>query len=307
MKFAYLVKAHKNPAQVRRMISRFYFPGAAFYLTIDKRSDFRAFQREMRKLDSNIPCFWVSPLRDGTWSGSGLVLSSLDALKTILKQEASPQQIFQISGQCYPIKPIQRLVDYFSSLGNRFVMKCTPPPVPSWGDGGWRRLDHYHYILPRWMPFDKGWREYPEEARHQTLKSRMLNAFLKRKFPLPRIHPAYVQHYFGHAFWSLTPDAAEYVLSFHQAHPDFFRHHRYTFALDEYFFQTIVGSSAKWSQRITQTRQHYCDWSAPIRPAVLTMAHRDALQKTNCLVARKFDDTVDAKILDWIDENLLEK
>lgn len=305
MKLAYIVKAHKNPPQVRRMISRLYFPGSAFYLTIDKNSDFHSFRREMRKLDSNIPCFWVCPLRDGTWSGPGLVLSSLDALQTILKQESHPQQIFQISGQCYPIKPINRLVDYFSSLGNRFVMECTPPPVPSWNDGGWRRLDRYHYVLPKWLPFDKGWREFPEESKHRTLKSRVLDGFLKWKFPLPRIHPAYVRHYFGAAFWSLTPDAAGYVLSFHQKHPDFFRHHRYTFALDEYFFQTIVGSSEKWSQCITQSRQHYCDWSPPVRPAVLTMAHRNALRETNCLLARKFDDTVDAKILDWIDDNLL--
>lgn len=305
MNFAFIVKAHKNPMQVRRMITRFFFPGSTFYLTIDKNSDFFTFQKEMEKLDPKIPYVWVTPLRNGTWSGPGLVLSSLDALRTILMQDSRPQQIFQISGQCYPIKPIHQLVDYFSSLGNRFVMECIPPPVPSWRDGGWRRLDHYHYILPSWMPFDKGWREYPEEFEHRTIKSRILNAILKRRFPLPRIHPAYVQHYFGHAFWSLTSDAAEYVLSFHQKHPDFFRHHRYTFALDEYFFQTVVGSSEKWRQCITQSRQHYCDWNAPVRPAVLTMAHRDALRQTNCLVARKFDDTIDANILDWIDEKLL--
>jgi len=305
MKFAFIVKAHKNPAQVRRMIARFHFPGASFYLTIDKNSDFRAFQQEIRKLDSNIPCFWVRPLRDGTWSGPGLVLSSLDALKTILEQGERPRQIFQVSGQCYPIKPLEQFVEFFSSLGNRFVMGCTPPPYPSWQDGGWRRLDHYHYILPKWLPFDKGWREYPDESQRRSLKSMVLNAWLKSRFPLPRIHPSYVRHYFGHAFWSLTPEAAEYVLSFHQAHPDFFRHHRHTFALDEYFFQTIVGSSEKWSQLITQSRQHYCDWNAPVRPAVLTMAHRDALRKTECLVARKFDDTVDSEILDWIDDNLI--
>jgi len=305
MKLAYIVKAHKNPAQVRRMMTRFYFPGAAFYLTIDKNSNFSAFKREMRKLDSNIPCFWVHPLRNGTWSGPGLVLSSLDALKTILAQESPPQQIYQISGQCYPIKPIHRLADYFASLGNHFMMECIPPPVPSWKDGGWRRLDHYHYILPSWMPFDTGWREFPETYERRTLKSRLLNEWLRRRFPLPRIHPDYVRHHFGHAFWSLTPEAAEYVLSFHQTHPDFFGHHRYTFALDEYFFQTIIGSSEKWRQLITQSRQHYCDWGAPVRPAILTMAHRDELRKTDWLVARKFDETVDAEILDWIDDNLL--
>ncbi len=307
MKLAYLLKAHKNPAQVRRLMSRLATKESCFLLTIDRNSDFRAFKRELAKLPSDVPYYWIVPRQDGTWCGPGLVLSSLSALEFALQMDEVPDHIYQISGQCYPIKPVRQIVAYFEALGDRCVMECIPPPVASWPDGGRFRIDKYHWHTPRWLPFDKGWREYPGDDSGNTLKSRALNAILKWKFPLPRKGPSCITDYFGHAFWSMTPQAAEYVLRFHRQHPEVFRHHKYTFVLDEYFVQSIIGSSSTWRSKVTGTHLQYCDWTKPIRPAVLTMDDRNVLQETEYLMARKFDETTNPEILNWIDAHLLER
>ena len=305
MNFAYLLKAHKNPAQVRRAILRFAFEGAHFLLTLDKYADIRAFRRELAKLPSHIPLHWITPREDGHWSGPGLVKSSLRALEYALQMHHPPQQILQISGQCYPIKPIDQLVKFFDGLGERFVMELIPPPFPSWEDGGLNRLNKYHYYLPRWLPWDKGWRTFPADHPPRTTKERVLHSWLSRRFPLPRTEPWNVPSYFGHAFWSLSNVAAAYVLDFHRRHPDVFAFHRYTFVVDEIYVQTLVGNSTYWKQQALPLHIHYCDWSKPNPPQILTMRHRDRLMQSNCLTARKFDTTVDVEILDWVDSNLL--
>jgi len=305
MLLAYIVKAHKNPAQVRRMVSRLWAEGVAFLFTIDRRADVRAFQREMARLPSAVPCHWIRPRRDGTWSGPGLVQSSLDALAYALQMPDVPAHVFQISGQCYPIKPLSEILRFFSALGDRCVMRTIPPPVPAWSGGGWVRLRKYHYHTPRWLPFDRGWRQFPLDAPPRGFKEKALDRFLLARFPLPRQAPPGPAPHFGHAFWSVTPAAARHVLDFHARHPEFFRHHRHTFGLDEFFLQSILGSSDEWRPRLTQTGLHYCDWAPPVRPAILTLAHRDALRNSERLLARKFDATVDPAILDWIDANLL--
>ncbi len=303
--FAYLLKAHKNPDQVRRMVERFHVEGAHFLLTIDKHADVRAFRTEMGRLPSHIPIHWIRPLQDGRWCGPGLVQSSLQALEYALNMTPPPAQILQISGQCYPIKPPDRIRSYLLDLGDRFLMRLRSPSDPRWRELARVRLEKYHYCLPRWLPVDQGWREYPLDRPPTAFKERLLDKVLSHIFPLPRKGPSEIQTHFGHAFWSLSRDAASYVLEFHQRRPDLFDFHKRTFVVDEVFIQTVIATSAYWRERATQTAMHYCDWSKPRPPAVLTMNHREALRETPCLTARKFDVTVDNRILDWIDHHLL--
>lgn len=305
MELAYIVKAHKNPAQVKRMVSRLHAEGTCFLFTIDRKAGAKPFQREMARLPSHIPCHWVLPSREGAWGGAGLVHSSLDALEMALGLPAIPAQIFQISGQCYPIKPISAIMEYFRSLQGKCLMQCLLPPIPSWPGGGWLRIQKYHYWLPSWLPFDRHRREFPLDAPPSTVKERILQRFLARRFPLPREFPAGLSPYFGHAFWSMTPAMARFILDFHARRPEVLDFHRHTLIADEIYFQSIVGSSEKWRAQVTNTRQHYCDWSKPVHPAILTMEHAEELRKTPWLMARKFDADIDSQILDWIDENLL--
>lgn len=305
MQLAYIVKVHKNPAQVRRMISRLHFTGATFLIAVDKKSDLKAFQRELARLPSQIPCHWVLPAQDGAWGEIGIVKSSLQALEAALALPTGPEQIFQISGQCYPIKPISVLVDFFRSLQGKSMLQCVPLPFPAWPGGGWLRVNKYHYWLPRWLPFDQGRREFPVDVPPRTFKEWALQRILSRKFPVPRKFPAGLTPCGGHTWWSMTPALAKFILDFHRQRPDVYDFHRHTLQPDEIYFSSIVGSFPEWRAQTVDKFLHYCDWAPPIHPAVLTMAYAPILQSTDYLLARKFDATVDARILDWIDAHLL--
>ena len=307
MVITYLILAHKNPAQVRRLLTKLHADAVSFLIAVNIRSDFREFQKEFRKLPSHIPYRFVSPRYDSEWGQVGIVRASLQGLKMALEQSPVPAYIVQVSGQSYPILPRSKILEHFCSLHGKNIMQCIPFPFPSWPGGGWLRIQKYHYFTPRFLPFSKIRREYPADVSSRSLKEHVLNYFLKRRFPLPRVFPCGLKPCGGSQWWGISSKMAEYILNFHKAHPEALEFHRYTLMPDEIYFSSIVGSSPEWVQTITQSHIHYCDWSKPIHPATLTMEHANTLKNLkDHLFARKFDATVDSEILDWIDYNLLD-
>lgn len=306
MIIAYLVLAHKNPAQVRRLLTKLHADGVSFLLAVNIHSNFLEFKRELKKLPSHISYRFVSPRYESDWGEVGIVRASLQGLKMAMEQSPTPDYVVQISGQCYPIKPIPKIVEHFSSLHGKSIMQCIPFPFPSWPGGGWLRINKYHYHTPSWLPFSQSRREFPADVPARSLRERILNHFLKKRFPLPRVFPCGLIPCGGAQWWAMKSEMAQYILHFHKAHPEALEFHRHTLMPDEIYFSSIIGSSPEWLKTITQTHLHYCDWSKPIHPAILTMDYAPALKNLDGpIFARKFDDHVDSRILDWIDCNLL--
>ncbi len=307
MAITYLVLAHKNPAQVRRLLAKLHTADVSFLIAVNIRSNFHEFQKEFRKLPSEISYQFVHPRYDSEWGQVGIVRASLQGLKMAMDQSPVPEYIVQISGQSYPILSKHKIVEHFRSLHGKSIMQCLPFPFPSWPDGGWLRIRKYHYFTPKCLPFNKTRREYPTDISSRSLTERVLNYFLEKRFPLPRVFPCGLTPCGGSQWWGITSKMAEYILKFHNAHPEALEFHRYTLMPDEIYFSSIIGSSPEWTKTITQTHLHYCDWSKPIHPAILTMEYADTLKsQKDHLFARKFDVMVDSEILDWIDCNLLD-
>jgi hypothetical protein len=70
---------------------------------------------------------------------------------------------------------------------------------------------------------------------------------------------------------------------------------------DELFFQTILMSSTV-AETVVDSNVRYLDWSRRPAPAILGVGDLEAMLASGALFARKFDITVDAKILDLLDE-----
>jgi hypothetical protein len=128
-----------------------------------------------------------------------------------------------------------------------------------------------------------------------------LNAFLpkQRKFPVG------FQKFGGASYWCFSRDCARYVHEFVQKHRSFVNYFKYVHVPDEHFFQTMLSNS-KLNDTIINHDLHYKDWSGlKPNPAILRVKDFDALAGSTKLFARKFDTTVDAEILDMIDQRVL--
>ena len=153
----------------------------------------------------------------------------------------------------------------------------------------------------------------------------------KKRFPLG------MTPWGGSQWWTMTHDCVSYVLDFVGANESFVRFYRTAYAPDEGFFQTIIMNSdfagraahydlyqrwrtdvRPWTPADRQLEKErmlpegtfnlrYVDWSGDFdglreAPAVLDMRDFEALSRSDCLFARKFDERRSEALLERIDQ-----
>lgn len=293
MEKAYLIMAHKYPKQIFRLVSRLNDGTSEFFIHIDKKADFAQFQN--LKEFGNIVHF--TERFDATWGGYGLIKPYLSAMKTVRDSEKNFDRILLLSGQDYPIKSNEYINDFFkNSPYSNFIDYFPIPNYKKWPGsdrGGWYRVDKY-YFGTKWYNF---------------LCSKGLNLlstyipFLRRKIP-NKMKP-----FTGQTWWNLDMYALNYILDYTAKHPEYMDFHKNTFVADELFVQMIIANSKdeKLLQSIENTEKRFTIWekSDSAHPNILRKTDLTAIQASDDLFARKFDENEDAEILDLIDSQIL--
>lgn len=72
---------------------------------------------------------------------------------------------------------------------------------------------------------------------------------------------------------------------------------------DEILFQTIMGNYGCANSELIRDTLHFVEWNRP--GATLTLEDRMNIFLTHHLFARKFDNSLDSRIADWIDRHIL--
>lgn len=130
---------------------------------------------------------------------------------------------------------------------------------------------------------------------NRIIRSTLGKIIPKRKFPsnfLP---------YGGAQFWALYKNHVEYIVKTIEEYPSYFKFFKYVMVPDEILFQTIMGNYSKKNELVNDTL-HFLEWDR--KGAVLTIEDSENILNTYHLFARKFDNTIDDQILDWIDSTI---
>ena len=213
-------------------------------------------------------------------------------------------RIVLLSGLDYPIKPTYAVLDFFAKNQDKNYLPFFELPYDKWWRGGLPRIENYHFkILGRRIVYPP----YEEPVRWSSKAFyRSLGVF----FRTPRAFPYGLKPYGGFSGWKITGDAAKEVLDFVGKRPDYLRFHKYSYCVDEVFFQTILLNSGNRSLRdsIVNDDLTYINWKESSRsPEILTTSDFSSLERSDHLFARKFDYRIDSQILDRIDRELLSK
>jgi hypothetical protein len=117
--------------------------------------------------------------------------------------------------------------------------------------------------------------------------------------------PGRLEPYQGGQYWSVTRSCAEHVLRSVDERPRLARFFRHTGVPDELFFQTIVMNSPLAAEIVNRDLRYERWDEGDDHPAVLTTADLPALRASPAFFAKKFDTSVDERVLDQIDSELL--
>ncbi len=277
MRIAYVILAHQLPQQLVRLVRRLDTPNALFFVHVNRRSDdavYEAARAGLAELD-NVVFLRRHKLY---WGGFGHVRATLEGLDELYRRSAQFDYVALLTGQDYPIKPASAIERTLGDSGGRSFMAYDRLPG-GWEDG-MKRITHWH---SRRIGVPRGW--------HLEL-------------PIRRRLPQRLVPYGGSSYWWLSREAVDYVRGFVAEHPRFVRFFEHVDVPDEIFFHTILMNSPLREAVVNDELRHV-DWTRDPLPAIFGVGDLETLRRSPKLVARKFDVTVDAEIMDLIDRELL--
>ena len=224
-----------------------------------------------------------------------------------------------VSGQDYLLKNADSIQKELQANYPMPYIDCTPCAKGNWVYNGSKHSAWWN----RSNIAINGWMANPGMKR-KLLKSPLLIADLitsKWMNPKTELAKKGVDLYGGSAWWILPDDIVDYLLETAKSFKKDSKFYPLTGVgvPEENYYQTVLMNSS-FKERIkvnppemvAQNCKTYANFSPKGKPFtghpyILTMEDSNHLAElaTSRFFARKFDETVDSDILDWIDENLL--
>jgi hypothetical protein len=218
------------------------------------------------------------------WGAFGHVAATLEGIGEILKTGTDFDHAILLTGQDYPIKSNRHIRQFFQAHMGQLFLEYFPLPHNEWQNRGMDRIEAWHWhILGRYFKFSPG-----------------------RRFPIQRRFPKGLKPFGGSSYWCLTRECIEYIHTFTTQNSAFVNFFKYVEVPDEIFFQTIILNSP-FERMAVNDNLRYMEWNDlnSGSPAVLVKTDVEKLRASSKLFARKFDQSVDAQVLDLIDQELL--
>lgn len=278
-RLAFIIQAHKHPAQVRRLIDKLHHPQVDCFLHIDSKCNIADWESLF-----HLPNVFIVPKRANvTWAGWGIIQASINSMEAVLAAGQQYAYITLMSGQDYTLKPIEEIYDFLCNVSShtQFMDVISDEALAPM----MTKMNEYHFV------------EYNFPGKYKFGK--LLTKLLPR-----RKAPYRLKLYCGSAWWTLTQDCVEYCIQYERSHPLLRRYFKLTWGADEFIFQTILMNS-KYREQITKDNLHYIDWSAGLaNPKTFQMEDYNALLQSGKPFARKFDFHLSGELMDKLDTEM---
>jgi hypothetical protein len=291
VKKAYIILAHKNEDQLVRLIDRLNDGDSCFFIHIDINSILQQ-SKELFKNKENIKSL---PGINTQWGSFGLVEATLSAMAAIKETENHYDRVILLSGQDYPIKSNEYINIFLQSSEHRVFMEhFLLPNYKKWRSGGGTyRISKYFFGFGTF---------YSYAAKTINFLTSYITVF-------QRSLKNTMKHFHGSQWWIIDMHSLHYILDYVRDNPQYSSFHKYTFAPDELFFQTILLNSGHDNliRTVLNDNKRYMRWvsESSAHPEIIKTVDFDAIYNSSALFARKFDTQIDSEILDMIDERCL--
>ncbi|WP_300601941.1 beta-1,6-N-acetylglucosaminyltransferase [Niabella sp.] len=261
MHHVFLILAHTNPKQLLRLVDRLKHSDSQIVVHIDKRSDIEQFKESASGahfVADRIGCIW------GNW---GIVQATLNSLKFIRDRFPLANRVTLISGQDYPIKPIEFIMGFFRANPQKTFIQCSEIPSKNWPGGGMGRFPHFNQVKTMITLYGGSqWWSFPMKVVNKVL-----------------------------SLLEENPDFVEYFKTVQIPDESFF--HSLLFnSEDSEIIDSIVSNNLRC-----------LSWEPPyFHPKLYLSRDLNDLLKSRQLFARKFDENVAPEILDLIDKEIID-
>jgi len=273
-KIAYFIMIHHKPVQLDWLLRAIHTDDDLFLIHIDLKSalglrrEWKDIAKDVRRIIDGRPNIRIMRSRFTNWGGWSLSRIQLDAIETALKVDKDWTHFVNLSGQCYPIKPLSEI---------RAALDASDRPMVEMRPFSSLPEDDWHL---RWHPMF----ETP------------VKAFIRKGRKAP---PAEFDISYKGSQWSILPRTfCEAALS-NPLLPKMERYFRGLLLTDELIMQTLVANGPGAGA----VAPHYGREIIWPGPKVLDMGDLPRLRASPGLFARKFDVSRDAELMQTLAED----
>lgn len=286
-KHAYLILAHVNPGQLKKLLSSLDDPRNDIFVHIDARASFGP--DELKGSCSSSGLYFTDRRIKVKWGGVSIMRAEIELLKKSTAV-ASYSYYHLLSGMDMPVKSQDTIHSFFDKNAGKEFLHF------------WKMPEHTKMRVQYFTLFPEGARTFYTNIPNGLVKGLLKGLGLKMNRD--------VDFRFGSQWFSITDSLARYVVSREDWLEKVFRH---TCMIDEIFLATLVWNSdfrsrlyiAEESDSNKDTdcmaNLRFIDWTrgASIRhPWTFTAGDYDLLCSVPHFWARKFDERVDSVIID---------
>jgi hypothetical protein len=251
-------------------------PDFDFYIHVDAK-----FPIESHAELTKIPNVYLIQNRvDVHWAAFSTIQAEFNGLQEILDSARTYDFINLMSGQDYPIKKVEEMQDFFEARKGKLLLKYRAF-TGEWEEG-MIRVNKYYLT------------DFSFKGQH--FLEWILNKVLKRTN-----QPKGMKFYGSSMFWAISPEAAEYVLNTVDRNSKMKRFFRFSWAPDEFLFQTILLNSSFADSVINENCHYYKHPPNTPSPKTFLMEDYEDIIASDRLYARKFDMSKEPLLLDKID------
>ncbi|MBB6692195.1 hypothetical protein H7B90_12360 [Cohnella xylanilytica] len=277
MSVAYFIMAHHKPSMLLRMMNAIYSEENIYLIHIDSRADDEMLDLA-RNLQSSNDNIHLLPSRFLNWGGWSLVQAELDAIRVLLNWSRKWTHLINLSGQDFPLVKQDLILSFLNDNKERNFILAKPTD-------------------PAMMKGLQGAFVIEDAKKYQRLGERE---------PFESYFTENIRQYSGSQWKMITRSFAEYAVDSYLSY-EMQDYYRYSFTPDEYFFPTLIQNSP-FSETVVPNIKRFIRMEAgehsKNHATLLTIDDLGSLFSNDTFFARKFDDEVDSKIIDAIEEML---
>lgn len=274
MRIAYILLVHKSPGQVARLLRALHAPGNFYGIHVDRKAA-KEVHNAIAEICLEYAEAFIIPPRVVNWAGWSVVAAELHGIKALLDRSEQWDRLVCLSGQDFPLVSQSRLrelldreptLNYLNSLPLDPAFKDKLP-----------RIEYYYFELFR---------------RVRRIRR------IRRKRP-----GGFVVHS-GDQWFILTREFAEFCLNAPLSR-QIQRFMRFALVPDEMYFPTVIMNS-KFASTCAQRNLRKIRWDqgGGHHPRILTMQDVPWLLEGDECFARKFDETLDDRVLELLESRL---
>lgn len=292
-KKVYCILAHKNPAQIKELITLLDDNNSIFFVHLDKKVK----QIEYQRLLENTSSHFVKNRVSCSWGKYSLVQATLHSMKEVQRfmdfnYKNSDYHFILLSGEDLPLKSNTFIHDFLESKAKTSFMNYWELPYKKWWGGGLFRFEKLYFF------------EYKKNLGLNYWANRIIKKInLKYLLPINRFKKQFPDFkIYGASQWMLlNNEMIRFILEINNTNKKFNSIFKYVLAPDELYFATLILNYDREKQfPIDNLETHLvCFSGAEASPKYLEVEDLEN-NKKDLLFARKFDSAVNQDSIDKV-------